>query len=74
MHLVIGYFKVATHLCISHGICICVEPTAEEVMDEVIVEPQDQSEQAWKELLKDSAQGPIDPSAEQQPEKARIGA
>ena len=66
--MVIGYFKVATHLCISHGICIRVEPAAEEVMDKVIVEPQEQSEQARKEVLKDSAQGPVDPSAEQQPE------
>ena len=68
MHLVIGYFKVATHLYISHGKCIRVETAAEEVVYAVIAEPQEQPEQAQKEVHKDSAQGPIDPSSEQQPE------
>ena len=37
-------------------------------MYEVIVEPQEQPEQAKQEVHKDSAQGPVDPSSEQQPE------
>ena len=37
-------------------------------MYEVIAEPQEQPEQAKQEVHKDSAQGPVDPSSEQQPE------
>ena len=37
-------------------------------MYEVTAEPQEQPEQAQKEVHKDSAQGPVDPSSEQQPE------
>jgi len=37
-------------------------------MYEVIAEPQEQSEQAQQEVSKNPAQGPVDPSAEQQPE------
>ena len=49
MHLVIGYFKVATYLCISHGNCIRVETAAEEVVYEVVVEPPEPMEQAQQE-------------------------
>ena len=41
---------------------------ANEVVYEVTAEPQEQPEQAQKEVHKDSAQGPVDPSSEQQPE------
>ena len=37
-------------------------------MYEVIAEPQEQPEQAKQEVHKDSAQGPAEPSVEQQPE------
>ena len=40
----------------------------EEIVYEVVVEPQEQPEQAQQEISTDSAQGPVDPSAEQQPE------
>ena len=48
--------------------CICVAAAVEEVVYEVIAEPQEQPEQAKQEVHKDSAQGPVDPSSEQQPE------
>ena len=67
MHLVIGYFKVATHLCISHGNCIRVETAAEEVVYEVVAEPQEPQGQAPQEEVRgESAQGPTHPSVEQQ--------
>ena len=67
MHIVIGYFKVATHLCISRGNCIRVETVAEEVMYEVVAEPQGTQGQApQKEDRGESAQGPSHPSIEQQ--------
>jgi len=53
---------------VSHVICIHVEPATEEVVYEAIAEPQEQSEQAQQEVSKNLAQGPVDPSAEQQPE------
>ena len=40
----------------------------EEVIYEVVAEPQEQSERAKQEVPKDSAQGPAEPSVEQQPE------
>ena len=43
-----------------------IEPVAEEVMFEVIAEPQEQSEQAQQENQENAAQGPVDPSVEQQ--------
>ena len=52
----------------SHDICILVDPTAEEVVYEVITVPQGQSEQAQEERCENSAQGPSDPVVEQQPE------
>ena len=61
MHLVIGYFKVATHFCISHGNCIRVETAAEEVVYEVEKAQQE-------ERRENSAQGPVHPSTQQQPE------
>ena len=53
---------------LTHIICIRVAAAAEEVVYEVIAEPREQQEQAQKEVHKDSAQGPVDPSSEQQPE------
>ena len=37
-------------------------------MYEVIAEPQEQSEQAQQEIRENLAQGPVEPSTEQQPE------
>jgi len=48
--------------------CIHVEPVAEDVVYQSVVEPKEQSEQAQKEIPNDSTQGPVDPSTEQQPE------
>ena len=69
MHLVIGYFKVATHLCISRGNCIHVETAAEEVVYEVVAEPPEPLEQAQQEERRENpAKGPVHPSTQQQPE------
>ena len=49
-------------------ICIHIESATEELVYEVIAEPQEQTEQALLEFRDDPAQGPVDTSAEQQPE------
>ena len=49
-------------------ICIHIESATEEVVYEVIAEPQEQTEQAPQEFCDDPAQGPGDTSTEQQPE------
>ena len=46
MHLVIGYFKIATHACILISLCICIAAVAEEVVYEVVAEPQEPQGQA----------------------------
>ena len=45
-----------------------IQPVAEEVMFEVIAEPQEQSEQAHQEVRENPAPGPVEPSTKQQPE------
>ena len=53
----------------SHIICICtrVAAAAEEIVYEVVVEPQEPQGQAPQEEIRgESAQGPTHPSAEQQ--------
>jgi len=53
----------------SHVICICtrVAAAAEEVVYEVVAEPQESQGQApQQEVREEAAQGPADPSAEQQ--------
>ena len=53
----------------SHVICICtrVAAAAEEVVYEVVAEPQEPQGQApQQEVREESAQGPANPSAEQQ--------
>ena len=55
----------------SHIICICIRvaAAAEEVVFEVVAEPQESLEQALQEERRENqAQGPVDPSTEQQPE------
>ena len=47
--------------------CIHIESATEEVVYEVIAEPQEQMEQAPLEFREDPAQGPVDTSTEQQP-------
>ena len=49
-------------------ICIHIESATEEVVYEVIAEPQEQTEQDPQEFRDDPAQGPVDTSTEQQPE------
>ena len=48
-------------------ICIHIESATEEVVYEVIAEPQEQTEPAPQEFRDDPAQGPVDTSFEQQP-------
>ena len=53
----------------SHVICICTRVAAavEEVVYEMVAEPQEPQGQApQQEVREDLAQGPADPSAEQQ--------
>ena len=47
--------------------CIHIESATEEVVYEVIAEPQEQTDQAPQEFRDDPAQGPVDTSSEQQP-------
>ena len=56
------------HTCISHILCICIRvaAAAEEVVFEVVTEPQEPLEQ--EEGREIPAQGPVHPSTEQQPE------
>ena len=42
-----------------------IEPVAEEVVFEVIAEPQEQSEQTQQEVRENPAPGPVEPSTEQ---------
>ena len=51
---------------LTHIICIRVAAAAEEVVYEVVAEPQGQAPQ--QEVREESAQGPTHPSVEQQPE------
>ena len=67
LHLVIGYFKIATHACILISLCIRIAAAAEEVVYEVVAEPQEPQGQApQQEVRGESAQGPTHPSVEQQ--------
>ena len=58
------------HACIAHVICICIRvaAAAEEVVYEVVAEPQEPQGQApqQEERHENQAQGPIDPGIEQQ--------
>ena len=57
------------HACISHVIrmCICVAAATEEVVYEVVAEPHEPQGQApQQEIREEAAQGPADPSTEQQ--------
>jgi len=60
------------HICILsyHVHCKCVAAAAEEVVYEVVMEPQEPQAQApqRQEIRENSAQGPVDPSTEQQPQ------
>ena len=49
-------------------ICIHIEPATEELVYEVIAEPQEHPEQAQLEVHEHPARGPIDSSSEQGPE------
>ena len=50
----------------SHVICICIRvaAAAEEIVYEVVAEPLEQAQQ--EERRENQAQGPVDPSVEQQ--------
>ena len=75
MQIVRNYFGywllviLINHACISHVICICIRvaAAAEEVVYEVVAEPQEPQGQApQQEVREESAQSPVDPSTEQQ--------
>ena len=55
-------------LVLAHIICICVAAAAEEVVYEVVAEPQGPQGQApqQEERRENQAQGPVDPGTEQQ--------
>ena len=61
---------LVNHACIAHVICICIRvaAAAEEVVYEVVAEPQEPQGQApqQEERRENQAQGPVDPSTEQQ--------
>ena len=62
----LGLFQSYKLYCMhSHVICIRVDAAAEGVAYEVIAEPK---EQAQQETHEHPAQGPAEPSVEQQPE------
>ena len=52
----------------SHVICIRVDTAAEGAVYEVIAGPQEQRGQVQQENCEHPAQGPAEPSVEQQPE------
>ena len=67
-----GYWLLVifkNYACIFHVICICIRvaAAAEEIVYEVVAEPQEPQGQApQQEGRGELAQGPADPSAEQQ--------
>ena len=65
----LGVFQSYKSYCMhSHVICIRVDTTAEEAVYEVIAGPQEQRGQVQQENCEHLAQGPAEPSVEQQPE------
>ena len=79
MQIVRNYFGywllviLINHACISHVICIYIRvaAAAEEVVYEVVAEPQEpqgQALQLQQEIHENLAQGPVHPGTEQQPE------
>ena len=74
MQIVRNYFSywllviLINHACISHVICICIRvaAAAEEIVYEVVAEPQEpQGRSLQQEVRGELAQGPTHPSAEQ---------
>ena len=61
---------LVNHACIAHVICICIRVAAasEEVVYEMVAEPQEPQGQSpqQEERRENQAQGPVDPSTEQQ--------
>ena len=72
VRIVFGYGLLVifiNHACLSHVICICIRvvAAAEEVIYEVVAEPQEPQGQApQQEDRGELAQGPAHPSSEQQ--------
>ena len=68
MGLIVDCIFFINHACISHVICIRVAAAAEEVVYEVVAEPQEPQGQAPQqdERRENQAQGPVDPGTEQQ--------
>ena len=62
----LGLFQNYKSYCMhSHVICIRVDTAAEEVVYEVIAEPQERPEQAQQEVHEQPARGLVDSSSEQ---------
>ena len=65
----LGLFQSYKSYCMhSHVICIRVDAAAEGAVYEVIAGPQEQRGQVQQENCEHPAQGPAEPSVEQQPE------
>ena len=63
-----GYSDYVVWVALNHFICIRVASIAEGAVFEVIAAPQEQPEQAQEERRENPAQGPSNPSSEQQTE------
>jgi len=61
-----GYSDYVVWVALNHFICIRVASAAEGAVFEVIAAPQEQTTQAQEERCEHPAQGPVDPSVEQQ--------
>ena len=65
----LGLFQSYKSYCMhSHVICIRVDTATERAVYEVIAGPQEQRGQVQQENCEHPAQGPAEPSVEQQPE------
>jgi len=63
-----GYSDCLVLVELNHFICIRVASAVEDAVFEVIAAPQEQPDQAQEERRENPAQGPSDPSSEQQPQ------
>ena len=67
-HFISKFSDCIVYVALNHFICIRVASAAEGAVFEVIAAPQEQPEQAQEDRRENPAQGPSDPSFEQQPE------
>ena len=67
-HFISKFSDCIILVALNHFICIRVASAVEDAVFEVIAATQEQPDQAQEERRENSAQGPSDPSSEQQPE------